>query len=54
MADSWARDLYDKYMNYYCTVYFGFLVEAVQNAIDDGYEWGSIDELHKIIKANYI
>ena len=30
-----ARELQTKYDDYYCTVYFGFIIEAVENAIND-------------------
>lgn len=44
------RDTYD----YYETVATGFLVEAIQNAIDDGFKFKTLDELHRIIIENYI
>lgn len=48
-----ARDLLERYYNYYCTVYFGFIVEAVENAVDD---LGTFDreKLHEHIIENYI
>lgn len=49
-----ARELEYKY-NYYSSVYFGFIVEAVENTIKDfGCEIKPLDEIHKHIKENYI
>lgn len=48
-----ARDLCDKYYNYYCTVYFGFIVEAVENSIKDIHTY-DIEKLHANIKEYYI
>lgn len=39
---------------YYETVATGFLVKAIQNAIDDGFKFKTLDELHQIIIENYI
>lgn len=41
--------------NYYSSVYFDFIVEAVENTIiDHGYEIKPLDEIHQHIKENYI
>ncbi len=49
-----ASELEYKY-SYYCSVYFGFIVEAVENTIKDFYgEIKPLDEIHKHIKENYI
>lgn len=49
-----ARDLLAEYPEDYCTVYFGFIVEAVIEAVND--LGGNIDlpEVHKQVIANYI
>lgn len=49
-----ARELFNKYYNYYCTVYFDFIVEAVENALDDGCRCDDLEEMHEYIKENYI
>lgn len=50
-----ARQLLNEYYNYYCTVYFDFIVEAVENTIKDyDGEIVPLDEIHKYIKENYI
>lgn len=50
-----ASNLYYTYYNYYCTVFFDFIVEAVQNTITDHYgEIIPLDEMHQYIKENYI
>ena len=50
-----ARKLYNNHYNYYCTVYFDFIVEAVENSIKDfGYEIPPLDDIHKHIKENYL
>lgn len=50
-----ASNLYYKYYNYYCTVFFDFIVEAVQNTIKDYQgEVIPLDEMHQYIKENYI
>lgn len=51
---AWAKELTDKYYNYYCTVATGFIVQAITDAEYDGYEWRTVDELHKIVVENYI
>lgn len=49
-----AIQLESKY-NYYSSVYFGFIVEAVENALKDfEMEIKPIDEIHKHIQENYI
>lgn len=52
--ESIARQLYNTYYNYYCTVYFDFLVEAVHDAMRDLHGVRNIEELHEHIKENYI
>ena len=50
-----ASKLYYKYYNYYSTVYFDFIVEAVYNTIKDHYgEVIPLDDMHQYIKENYI
>ena len=49
-----ARDLSIKYYNYYCTVFFDFIVEAVYNSVNDLMGVCDLDELHAHIKENYI
>lgn len=50
-----AEKLYYKYYNYYCTVFFDFIVEAVQNTIKDYQgEVIPLDKMHQYIKENYI
>ena len=50
-----ASNLYYTYYNYYCTVYFDFIVEAVENTIKDFYgEIKPLKEIHQHIKENYI
>lgn len=53
-AKDLARRLQDKYYNYYCTVYFDFIVEAVENALNDLEGVCDLEELHACIKENYI
>ena len=48
-----ARELSEKYYHYYCTVYFDFIVEAVENAISDIHTY-NLEKLHNHIKENYI
>lgn len=49
-----ARELEYKY-SYYSSVYFGFIVEAVENTLKDfKQEIKPLDEIHKHIKENYI
>lgn len=49
-----ARELEYKY-NYYSSVYFGFIVEAVENTLKDfRMKVPPLDEIHKHIKENYI
>lgn len=49
-----ASELQTKYYDYYCTVYFDFIVEAVENAMYDLEGAYSLEDLHKCIKENYI
>lgn len=50
-----AEKLYYTYYNYYCTVYFDFIVEAVENTIKDFLgEVIPLKEMHEHIKKNYI
>ena len=49
-----AINLQNKYYDYYCTVYFGFLVEAVENAINDLLGVCDLEDLHQHIIENYI
>lgn len=49
-----AADLLNKYYNYYCTVHFDFIVDAVKNAIYDLQGVCDLDDLHECIKENYI
>lgn len=49
-----ARELYNKYYDYYSTVYFDFLVEAVQDSMRDLHGITSLEELHEHITENYI
>ena len=47
--------LLDKYYNYYCTVYYEYIIEAIKNTLKDNYNKDlSIEEIHKHIKENYI
>ena len=49
-----ARKLYNNY-SYYNSVYFDFIVEAVENTLKDyQMEIPPLDEIHKHIKENYI
>ena len=44
-----------KYYNYYCSVYYEFIKEAIYNTfIDFKNKDLSIEEIHKNIKENYI
>ena len=49
-----ARQLYANYYNYYCTVHFAYLVQAVQDTMRILHGVTSIEELHQHIKENYI
>ena len=49
-----AGELYYKYTDYYYTVIFDVLVEAVINSIYDLEGVCDIDDLHKHITENYI
>lgn len=50
-----ANDLYYKYYPYYYSVYFDFIVEAVENTLKDfKMEIPPLEEIHKHIKENYI
>ncbi len=49
-----ANELYWKYCDYYWTVNFNFLMEAVDNAIQDLYGVVDLEDLHQHIKENYI
>ncbi len=50
-----ASNLQWKYYNYYCYVFFDFIVEAVENTIKDFYgEVKPLEEIHQHIKENYI
>lgn len=49
-----ARELQHKYYDYYCTVYFDFIVEAVENTIDDFGRVCNLEEMHQHIIENYI
>ena len=49
-----ARELQMEYYDYYCTVYFDFIVEAVENALYDLDGVCDLKDLHKCIKENYI
>ena len=49
-----ATQLESEY-DYYISVYFGFIVEAVENALKDfEMEIKPLDEIHNHIKENYI
>lgn len=49
-----ARELYFKYNDYYYSVIFEILVEAVDNSITDLHGVCDIEDLHKNITENYI
>lgn len=50
-----ANNLYYSYYGYYCTVFFDFIVESVENTIKDyEYEIKPLIEIHNHIKENYI
>ena len=50
-----ANQLMDDYYNYYCTVYFDFIVDAVENTLKDyEMEIPPLSDIHKHIKENYI
>ena len=50
-----ARELQEHYPNYYSYVYFGFIVEAVENTLKDfKQKIKPLDEIHNHIKENYI
>lgn len=53
-AQKIARELLNNYYNYYCCVYFDFILEAVENALEDGINANNLDEIHNHIKQNYI
>lgn len=48
--------LMEKYYNYYCTVYYEFILEAIKNTLDDFKNKKSynITDIHENIKNNYI
>lgn len=50
------EQLIDKYYNYYCTVYYEFILEAIKNTIEDFKNKSSytIEDIHKNIIENYI
>lgn len=52
--ESIATDLEVNYMDYYNTVLFEFIVEAVKNTIDDLHGIKSLEVMHKHITENYI
>lgn len=54
LYEEYASELLHNYYNYYCTVYFGFIVEAVKESCNDGSRWSTLKGLHKHIKENYI
>ena len=50
-----AAQLVNKYYNYYCTVYFDFIVDAVENTIKDhDGEVKPLAEIHRHITEWYI
>jgi hypothetical protein len=49
-----ANALYWKYNDYYWTVNINYLMEAVDNAIQDLQGVVDLEDLHKCIKENYI
>lgn len=49
-----ARELQMEYYDYYCTVYFDFIVEAVENSIYDLEGVCNLEDLHHHIIENYI
>lgn len=54
VAEEIAAKLEYKY-NYYSTVYYGFIVEAVENTLKDyKMEIPPLEEIHAHIKENYI
>ena len=46
--------LYKRHYNYYCTVFYGYLEEAVKNTLKDLKGCNDIEVIHKHIKENYI
>lgn len=47
--------LINNYYNYYCTVYYSFIIEAIENTLEDNKNRDlSIEEIHKYIKENFI
>jgi hypothetical protein len=49
-------DLTYKYYNYYYSVYYEFIIEAIENTMKDlrKYDSITIDMIHNNIKENYI
>lgn len=49
-------ELYYNYYEYYCTVYIGYIEEAIINSLKDLKHKKNItiDDIHKNIKENYI
>lgn len=50
------NELMDKYYNYYCSVYYEFILEAIKNTLQDlrNVQDKDIDMIHKHIRENYI
>ncbi len=48
--------LINNYYEYYCTVYYEFIMEAIANTLKDfkNKKTYDIDDIHKNIKENYI
>ena len=49
-----ARQLYNTYYDYYCTVAFDFIVKAVYNSVIDLQGVIDLPDLHQNIIENYI
>lgn len=50
------NELMEQYYNYYCTVYYEFILEAIKNTIKDfrNKKEYTIEEVHQNIIENYI
>lgn len=53
-VDSYANDLVNTYPDYYETVAFCFVHDAIKDALNDGHWWETVAELHEIISEKYI
>lgn len=47
--------LINNYYDYYCTVYYEFIIEAIENTLKDNKNKDmSVEEIHKYITENFI